>query len=562
MNETEDYSSRLRHTALLPVYCASLYKCLFNLAMSAQTIPQTLLGLSQEMDHVGRQLLDRWDPELARRFTALSQCLQGVAEQGGAGELLRANDELAAQLRSWLKRRRAPDDILGLRQQLSLVTQLASMPAPLKHTTSAAALRQNHRLFLWAGERDVDSYLIEQLACFGYQMDVFRDALLLQQALRQHTPGALVVYSDFVGEASLFPPGMPMPCPVLYASPRRDFEARLKAVRSGGQGFLAWPLQVRELLDALVVPQQQDRRNPLRVLLIEDMGSLAGLYSAVLNQHGILTEEVTRPSRALEAIERFRPDLILMDMYMPECDGKELARIIRQQGLMDGIPIIFLSMEKRQDIQLDTLSLGVDGYLTKPVSSDELVVTVMTRARRYRKLRSYISTDSLTGLLNHTHLFARLEYEFARAQRERLPLAMVMLDLDHFKRINDNYGHQAGDEVLVNLARFLRERLRRSDLIGRYGGEEFALVLPGMTVDQAYRLLEAIRGDFELLDQQSPRGRFRQTFSAGLCGAEGVTDVVALVHRADAMLYRAKELGRNLVVAWSAEAGAHLPQAD
>ncbi|WP_240802267.1 sensor domain-containing diguanylate cyclase [Vogesella urethralis] len=529
--------------------------------MSVQTLPQTLLGLSQEMDHVGRQLLDRWDPELARRFTALSQCLQGVAEQAGADELLRANDELAAQLRAWLKRRRAQDDILGLRQQLSLVTQLASMPAPPKSTVASAPLRQSHRLFLWAGEREVDDYLIEQLACFGYRLDVFRDALQLQQALRQHTPGALVVYSDFVGDETLFPPGMPLPCPLLYASPRRDFEARLKAVRNGGQGYLNWPLGVRELLDALAVPQPQDRRNPLRVLLIEDMGSLAGLYSAVLSQHGILTEQVTRPSQALEAIERFRPDLILMDMYMPECDGKELARIIRQQGLMDGIPIIFLSMEKRQDIQLDTLALGVDGYLTKPVSSDELVVTVTTRARRYRKLRSYISTDSLTGLLNHTHLFARLEYEFARAQRERLPLAMVMLDLDHFKRINDNYGHQAGDEVLVNLARFLRERLRRSDLIGRYGGEEFALVLPGMTVDQAYRLMEEIRADFELLDQQSPRGRFRQTFSAGVCGIEGMPDVVAVVQRADAMLYRAKELGRNLVVAWSSEQHERLPVA-
>ena len=527
--------------------------------MSVQTLPQTLLGLSQEMDHVGRQLLDRWDPELARRFTALSQCLQGVAEQARADELLRANDELATQLRAWLKRRRPQDDILALRQQLSLVTQLASMPAPLKQISNAVAQRQNHRLFLWADEREVDTCLVEQLACFGYRLDVFRDALLLQQALRQHTPGALIVYSDFGSDGGLFPPGMPMPCPVFYASPRRDFDARLKAVRHGGQAFLAWPLQVRELLDALQLPQQQDRRNPLRVLLVEDMGSLAGLYSAVLNQHGMLTEQVTRPSQALEAIERFRPDLILMDMYMPECDGKELARIIRQQGLMDGIPIIFLSMEKRQDIQLDTLALGVDGYLTKPVSSDELVVTVTTRARRYRKLRSYISTDSLTGLLNHTHLFARLEYEFARAQRERLPLVMVMLDLDHFKRINDTYGHQAGDEVLVNLARFLRERLRRSDLIGRYGGEEFALVMPGVTVDQAYRLLEDIRADFALLDQQSPRGRFRQTFSVGLCGVEGMSDVVGLVQRADAMLYRAKELGRNLVVAWTPEVVEPLP---
>jgi diguanylate cyclase (GGDEF)-like protein len=115
-------------------------------------------------------------------------------------------------------------------------------------------------------------------------------------------------------------------------------------------------------------------------------------------------------------------------------------------------------------------------FLTKPVAPEELVVTVINRARRYRKLRSYIINDSLTGLLNHSHLYAQLEYEVLRAKRDQRALSLVMLDLDHFKAINDTYGHPAGDEVLVNLARFLKERLRRSDLISRYGGEEFAIV--------------------------------------------------------------------------------------
>ncbi|WP_246210706.1 GGDEF domain-containing protein [Vogesella oryzae] len=514
---------------------------------------QTLASVAREMDHVGQQLLQRWDPELQRRFMALSQCLQGLAEQLAVEPVLRANEELTTLWRHIGKRRLGNADNLALRQQLALVTQLASLPLPGAGKPLAANVTPSHRLFLLAPQAQAPAAaLLEQLACFGYALEVFHDEPALQQALQLHEPGAVIVYHSFEAD-SMLPLIGPLNCPLLFASPRRDFAARLQAVNAGGQGFLGWPLAVRELLDGLVQPMLPDRRNPLRVLLVEDMSSLAGLYAAVLNRHGILTEEVTRPSQTLEAIERFRPDLILMDMYMPECDGQVLARIIRQQRLMDGIPIIFLTMEKRQHMQLDALTLGVDGYLTKPVSSEELVVTVSTRASRYRQLRSYISTDSLTGLLNHSHLFARLEYEFARAQRERRPLSMVMLDLDHFKHVNDSYGHQAGDEVLVSLSRFLRERLRRSDLIGRYGGEEFAIVLPGMGCEQATQLLDDLRDAFARLEQVSPRGRFRQTFSAGVCSSDGVWDVVALVQRADSMLYRAKAAGRNCVVRWTPE---------
>lgn len=515
------------------------------------SVPPSLVSLAQEMDHTGQQLLQRWEPEQARRFGALVQCLQGLAEQSGAEPLQRANAELAAQLRGWGKRRRTPGDVMQLRQQLSLVTQLASLPRPAQPASGLQPLRQSQRLFLLADAQALPTALPAQLACFGYVLEVFDSLPALQQALRQHVPGALIIHHDFDG-GELVLPQLRLSCPLLFTSTRRDFTARLQAVRAGGKGFLGWPLSVRELLETLGRAPSVDPRNPLRVLLVEDMSSLSGLYAAVLNQHGIHTEEVHRPSETLEAIERFRPDLILMDMHMPECSGQELARIIRQQQLMDGIPILFLTMEKAQDVQLDALNVGVDGYLTKPVSSEELVVTVSTRASRYRKLRSYIATDSLTGLLNHSHLFAQLEYEFARARRERKPLSMVMLDLDHFKQVNDSYGHQAGDDVLISLSRFLRERLRRSDLIGRYGGEEFAIAMPGVGSEQAMRLMQELRESFARLEHASPRGRFLQTFSAGVCDTQGVWDLVALVQRADSMLYRAKEAGRNQVMCWSA----------
>ncbi|MBV8680465.1 MAG: diguanylate cyclase [Aquitalea sp.] len=397
--------------------------------------------------------------------------------------------------------------------------------------------------------------LAEQLSCYGFLVRTMHQASKLAQALQEATPAAVVAYTEFSPTDPIFALADTIRglCPLLFSSPRYDFEARVQAVRSGASGFLAWPLLAHELIDSLSFGDLGEKRDPLRVMIVEDMASLAGLYANVLNRHGVDALQVTEPARVLDSIVQFRPDLILMDMYMPECNGMELAQIIRQQRLLDGIPILFLSVEKRQSIQLDTLTLGIDGFLTKPVAPDELVVTVINRARRYRKLRSYMINDSLTGLLNHSHLYAQLEYEVLRAKRDGRALSLVMLDLDHFKTINDTYGHPAGDEVLVNLARFLKERLRRSDLISRYGGEEFAIVLPGTQTKDAVRIMDALRQAFAQIEQRSGQQTFCQTFSVGVSSLASATDTTQLVQQADDMLYLAKNRGRNRIEAYTPE---------
>ncbi|MGC0152918.1 diguanylate cyclase [Chromobacterium vaccinii] len=518
--------------------------------------PGQRVHLAREIDRIGYMLVSRWEQPLAAHLLSLVLRLEELVLGVGLGDIAAEARTLAGLLQQWLQQPQAPPSEQQryglLRHHLGIVSQLGLM----ERQTGAAGLDAspasadgNARLYMWLPP-DLDAGSLQrQLACFGFEATMLSQAAKLARALQAATPAAVVAFTEFAGGDPIvqLAPAISSSCPLVLTSPRRDFPARLEAVRLGACGFLDWPLQVNRLVDLLSFGDIGERRDPLRVLIVEDMASLAGLYTRVLSEHGVEACSETHPEKVPELIERLNPDLILMDMYMPQCNGIELAKVIRQQRLLDGIPIVFLSVEKRQAVQLDALTLGIDGFLTKPVAPEELVVTVINRARRYRKLRSYIANDSLTGLLNHSHLHGQLENAVLRAQREAKPLSLAMLDLDYFKAINDTYGHQAGDQVLLNLARFLKERLRRTDLVGRYGGEEFAIVLSGTPPDKARQMMDSLRRDFGQIEQRAESRAFRQTFSVGISSLATADDAISLVQQADEMLYRAKAGGRDRV---------------
>jgi len=240
-----------------------------------------------------------------------------------------------------------------------------------------------------------------------------------------------------------------------------------------------------------------------------------------------------------------------MDLYMPSCTGLELAGVIRQQESFVGIPIVFLSSEKNVGTQLEAMRLGGDDFLTKPISPPHLLSAITTRVERARALRASMIQDSLTGLLNHVRILDQLSIEIARAQREKIPLTFAMIDIDHFKSINDDYGHPSGDRVIKSLARLLKQRLRKTDCIGRYGGEEFAVILPNSDIQSIYPLLEKIRDIFAKIRHTPPTNKFEfsVTFSAGIASlSPKLNSVDALLQGADRALYAAKNQGRNQII--------------
>ncbi|MRG71553.1 diguanylate cyclase [Alphaproteobacteria bacterium HT1-32] len=337
------------------------------------------------------------------------------------------------------------------------------------------------------------------------------------------------------------------PPPLIILSDHDDFKSRLKALRCGSNAFLVWPVTDVDIVDTLDRLSPPSGQAPIRVLIIDDDASLADYYTMILEAAGMECRSITDPTEVLVASTEFDPEMIVTDLYMPICSGDEMAGTLRQKEEFDGVPIIFLSGEHDIDAQFLALRRGADDFLNKPVSASDLVSAVTTRARRFRNLRARISQDSLTGLLNHTTIKQRLEVEISRSVRTGQPMSFALIDIDHFKQVNDSYGHPTGDRVIKTLSRMLVQRLRKTDIVGRYGGEEFAAVLPGADLETARKILDDFRESFSQVAHNSSEGTFTCSFSCGV--AEFRSEDQDLTEIADEAMYKAKQSGRNRVVA-------------
>ena len=402
--------------------------------------------------------------------------------------------------------------------------------------------------------------LAQQLQFFGLSAHALNDENAFRAAISERHPAAILMDVDFAGtgagleQANSLQEGLEQKIPLLFFSHNEtDTPTRLAAVRAGGQEFFTGSLDASSLLERIEVLTHVSQYDPYKVLIVDDSKAQATHTERVLNSAGILTHTLTEPILAMDALAEFQPDLIILDMYMPECNGTELAKVIRHNDRYVSVPIIYLSAEDDLDKQLDAMSEGGDDFLTKPIKPRHLIATVRNRAARARNLKARMVRDSLTGLYNHTHTLQLLEDACFRARRDGQPLAFAMLDIDHFKKVNDTYGHPMGDRVIKSLALFLKQRLRKTDHIGRYGGEEFAVVLPDTDEQSALKVLEEIRQRFAEIHYPAQPQDLSCTFSCGIAMLQPGLDGNALSKRADEALYKAKHGGRNRVELYGSE---------
>lgn len=294
------------------------------------------------------------------------------------------------------------------------------------------------------------------------------------------------------------------------------------------------------------------------VLAIDDCPVVLSTVAARLRAENVQLVTATEWETGLALAIELRPDLVLLDIELPSFSGLDLCRRLKEDPRTRDIPVIFLTAATEIATKLHGFDLGAVDYVTKPFNPDELRARVRAALRAKRAqdvLVERARVDALTGLHNRSHLDERLAAETRQAHIAGTPLCFVLLDLDHFKRINDLYGHPFGDRVLASVGELLARSIRPGDLAFRYGGEELALLLPGVTLEQGTTIAERVRDQLRTMTFVSRGEPVNVTASFGVVeasemhlGAEASSE--AFVTAADEALYAAKSAGRDRVGVW------------
>lgn len=295
------------------------------------------------------------------------------------------------------------------------------------------------------------------------------------------------------------------------------------------------------------------------VLLVDDQVIVAQAVHRLFAQDpDIAFHFCPSPHEALERATTLRPTVILQDLVMSDVNGLDLVRKYREAPATAEIPIIVLSTKEDPVTKSQAFAAGANDYLVKLPDRIELVARIRYHSRAYRALsvlRDQATRDGLTGVWNRQTIFHTLKQELARARREESPLSIIMADLDKFKLINDTLGHPAGDAVLKQASTRFGASVRAYDHVGRYGGEEFLIVLPNCNGEQALALGERLRHAIASTPVATGIKELDITCSFGAASTDGLEmDVAALVRAADEALYAAKKNGRNRVELASASA--------
>lgn len=300
---------------------------------------------------------------------------------------------------------------------------------------------------------------------------------------------------------------------------------------------------------------------PANILVVDDAADNLLILDDLLTFHGHSVKIVRSGEAALAQVQTSPPDLILLDIMMPGIDGYEVCARLQAEESTRHIPIIFVSALEDVSSKVRGFQVGDVDYINKPFQAAEIIARVSTHITllRLRKrleeknaeLEHLANTDSLTDLFNRRRFFRTAETEFQDAMRAGRPFSITMMDLDHFKRVNDTHGHLIGDQVLAHVARLIRSSARETDIAARYGGEEFVILHPEMDRREGFQVAEQIRRSVETTPYQHQDNSIPITLSAGVVDTVVGSDCQCLdgvLALADEALYRAKESGRNKVV--------------
>lgn len=433
-------------------------------------------------------------------------------------------------------------------------SDFSALGAQLSQVHNSGTVAQDILIYYLDHEIATPDVFLQNLLSYGFKSKHFRTMSQLLDAVQHKKPSLIIidltlpntkVENTFDIAHTFVQRGIK----VFIFSGKDDFASRLLSVRAGVHSYISKPADIPALVGMIRNHLNLNINKPTHILIVDDQISVAEFYAAILEQAGMETTVETNPYNALSAMQTIGPDLLLLDLNMPGVNGDELAAVIRQQEQYQSTPILFLSANADPDKKTYLLKIGSDDLLSKDIPPEELVRHVKSRVERSKILTAMMYQDSLTGLLNHAQIQLAAERVFQHCNRKGSTFTIAMIDIDKFKSVNDTHGHLTGDRVIKALAQLLQQRLRVTDYIGRFGGEEFLLVMPDININDAGNLLNGLRKAFSQINFKENGAKFNVSFSAGVAKNTGMSNFMDQIKVADEALYRAKERGRNVVCA-------------
>ena len=487
--------------------------------------------------------------DISKTARALEELFKPLLEQHADdykvdSKLIEAADKIIAELFAFINAP-SPNSLTQESDYSDLKKHLAQ---PLESGTVA------HDILIYYLDNDViaPELLVQNLMSYGFKSKHFRTMDVLLGAIQHKKPSLIIIDLmmpdvDLENIFELAHNFVEIGIKVFIFSGKDNFISRLHSVRAGIHSYVTKPADIPSLVGLIRNHLNLNINKPTHILIVDDQVSVAEFYAAILEQAGMKVTIETDPCEVLAAMQAYIPDLLLLDLNMPVVNGDELAAVIRQQEKYQNIPILFLSGNAHPDKKTDLLEIGSDDLLSKGMAPEELVRHVKSRVDRAKILTAMMYQDSLTGLLNHAQIQLAAERVFLQAQRKHTLFTIAMIDIDKFKHVNDTYGHLNGDRVIKALAQLLQQRLRVTDYIGRFGGEEFLLIMPDINISDADNLINSLRKSFSLIDFKDQGVSFNVTFSAGIAVNRDLNTFMEQIKIADEQLYKAKKRGRNLV---------------
>ena len=443
-----------------------------------------------------------------------------------------------------------PNPLLVLKDIPSSLSELRD-PQKKKEDISLQSYR-GIKIALIDDNKSTSSINAKLLAGFGFKISQFSSIEPFEKILNQQTFSLVLIDTDnstnspeqiFTFTAKL----KSIETDVFILSSSSSFENRLAAVRSKVNEYLLKPVNITTLVSKIRKNFKIDLIRPYRILLLDDQALVGDFYKTLLEDEGVEVLAISEAESIMAELESFHPDVFLLDMHMPNINGLEVAKLLRQQTKYDYIPIIFLTADDDINTKLEVLQCGADDVIPKNTPPKLIVQQVDSRIQRGQEIRYLASRDSLTGVFNHGQIMDAAAHSLRLSLRQDKPTIIVMIDLDNFKNVNDKYGHLAGDKVLISLGQLLLQSVRDTDYVGRYGGEEFMVVFSDANPSVIESKINSILASFLQIDYTVAKQVFHCSFSAGLASSTNYEKLSELISSADAALYKAKNAGRSRI---------------